>query len=156
MTVVFVRDSDGRLIDIEFSGHAVDEMQTAGFKVQLEILRELRQLREEVKNMAEDLKALDAAVAQEATDVAAVVTGLTNLAAAQTTAFADLQAKIAANPTADFTAEVATLATNHASLTQALSTVTTALAAAAAADPGAAAPTTPPATTSTDIPTITG
>lgn len=99
----------------------------------------LHQLREEIRIMAEDIKALDSAVALEASDVAALATGVTNLATAQATAFADLLAKIAANPTANFTAEVTTLANNHTAMTQALSTVTTALAAAAAADPGAVA-----------------
>jgi hypothetical protein len=104
--------------------------------------RKLHQLREEVKQMGQDLAALDAAVTQESTDVAAVLAGVTTLASVSSTAFADLLAKIAANPTApaaDFTAEVTSLSNNHASLTQALASVTAATATATASDPGAPA-----------------
>lgn len=100
------------------------------------IFEEIREFKKEVRNMAEDIKSLDSAVAQEGADVAAVATGLSNLAAAQGTAFADLEAKIAANPTGDFTTEVAALSANHTLLTNSLATITAALAAATAADPG--------------------
>lgn len=132
-----------------------DEIRDAMLLVPLEVQimrilcgigRDLHRLRKEVRKMAEDLAALDAAVAQEATDVAAVVTGINNLAATTSIAFADLLTKIAdgeVSPT-DFTAEVTSLSNNHTALTQALATLAAATTTATTDDPG---PTDPAPTT---------
>jgi hypothetical protein len=124
-------------IDIEIRDDIPVQLQIAAMLNQ--VLRGLHYLKNEVRKMTEGIAALDAAVAQESTDVAAVLAGVSSLATTSSTAFADLLAKIAANPTApvsDFTAEVTSLSANHTSLTNALASVNAAIATAAADDPG--------------------
>lgn len=96
----------------------------------------------EVRKMAMDQAALDAAVAQEGTDVVALVSGINSLASASDAAFKDLLAKIAANPgtaAVDFTNEINALASNHTSIAAAIQVVNASLATAKADDPGSSA-----------------
>lgn len=106
------------------------------------VLGEVRELRKEVLQMGTTLAALNTAVAQNDTDVQAVLAAVTTLATAQTAAFTDLLAEIAANPTADFTEQVTTLANDHTTLTNALAALTAATTTATTDDPGAQTSTT--------------
>jgi uncharacterized membrane protein len=144
---------------IEIGAYTPEERRTI-FGLLREIRKEVRELREEVKALMKTQQDLDAAVAQEVLDVADVATKVNNLAAADATAFADLQAKIAANPTApvsDFTDEVNQLAGNHTSLAAASAALATALTTTQTNDPGQqAAAGTGDAGSTGDIPTIGG
>jgi hypothetical protein len=112
------------------------------------VLEEIRELREEIKKMAENQQQLDAAIAQVQQDDAAILSAVNTTGTAVSTALADLLAKIAANPTApvsDFTSEVATLTQMHTDFTGALASLQTTASLATSDDPGpqtSSAPTT--------------
>lgn len=94
---------------------------------------------QELKQMAADKAALDVAIAQESIDVQNVATGISTLATADQTAFADLLAKIAANPGTpvdDFTDEITSLSTNHTTLTNAATALASSLTLTQGDDPG--------------------
>lgn len=107
----------------------------------LGVLKGLQILNNNVTQLRKELMAtqadLDAGIAQETADTAALTQAVIDNGNASSKAFADLEAKIAANPGApvsDFSEEVAALAAAHSAQQTALTNLAAATAAATAAD----------------------